>query len=297
MRNPNEYLSENSKIYLILFVLAIIWGSSFILIKKGLEALEPIQIAGLRVTVAALTLLPWSVPNLLKIPRPRLKFLLLVGVLGNLIPAFLFAYAQQHIKSSMAGMLNGLTPMFTLIIGAFIFNEVITSRKVWGILIGLLGSTTLLFIGAEGGIGEFNIYALYVVIATVCYGTGVNVIKAKLQGVKATITSSTSILFTLPFGLFYLIFDGYFNELHRPEIVESSLYIALLGSMGTGFALMLFYKLVEISNPLTASTVTYFIPFVAVLWGVFDGERLFLLHFICLGVILVGVFLINRARK
>ncbi len=290
-------LSDEVKIWLLIFILALIWGSSFILIKRGLIGLEPLQLAGLRVVAAAVILSPWSIPNLKKIPREKIKYLFLVGLMGNLIPAFLFAFAQQHIKSSMAGMLNGLTPVFTLLIGALLFHNTITSKKVWGILIGLIGSTTLLFIGSDGEIGEFNNYALLVILATICYGTGVNVIKGKLSGVKSTITSSTSILFTFPFGLMYLLYDGYFLDVvNDAQLQEASLYIILLGIMGTGFALMLFYKLIEISNPLTASTTTYLIPFVAVLWGVFDGEKLYALHFLALLVILVGVFLINRAK-
>lgn len=289
--------NDETKIWLLLIILAGIWGSSFILIKKGLENLMPLQVAGLRVVAAALILLPWSLPNIRKLPISKLGFLMLVGCMGNLIPAFLFAYAQLHIKSSMAGMLNGLTPVFTLIIGAVLFHQSITPKKVWGILIGLIGSSLLLFIGSDGELGDFNAYALMIIVATVCYGTGINIIKAKLQGIKSTVTSSTSILFTLPFGLIYLLFDGYFIDVISNEgMMESSLFILILGTLGTGFALMLFYKLVEISNPLTASTVTYFIPFVAVLWGVIDGERLFVLHFVCLGVILVGVYLINRAK-
>jgi drug/metabolite transporter (DMT)-like permease len=289
--------SKEATIWILITILALIWGSSFILIKKGLDGLQPLQLAGLRVISAAIILLPWSLPNLRKIPKDKFKFLLLVGLMGNLIPAFLFAYAQLHIKSSMAGMLNGLTPVFTLLIGALLFHDKITPKKVWGILIGLIGSSTLLFIGSDGQIGELNKFALLIVIATICYGTGVNVIKGKLQGVKSSITSSTSILFTLPFGLFYLIYDGYFLELaDNPSLHEASLYVILLGVMSTGFALMLFYKLIELSNPLTASTVTYFIPFVAILWGVFDGEQLFLAHFVALSIILFGVFLVNRAK-
>ncbi|MEQ8517717.1 MAG: DMT family transporter [Cytophagales bacterium] len=290
-------LSTEVKIWLFLFFLAIIWGSSFILIKRGLLGLDPLQLAGLRVVSAGLILIPWSIPNIKKIPKEKFRFLLLVGIIGNMIPAFLFALAQQHIKSSMAGMLNGLTPMFTLIIGASLFSDKITSKKVWGILIGLLGSTALLFIGSEGQIGKFNYYALLVMLATFCYGMGINIIKSKLQGVNATITSSTALLFTLPFGLIYLIFDGYFFEvIQNSEIQIASIYIMLLGIVGTGFAVMMFYKLVEIANPLTASSVTYIIPFVAVLWGVFDGEKLFLLHFISLAIIIFGVYLINRAK-
>lgn len=291
-------LSTEVKIWLLLFLLALIWGSSFILIKRGLIGLEPLQLAGLRVVSAGMILLPWSLPHIKKIPKEKFRYLFLVGVIGNLIPAFLFALAQQHIKSSMAGMLNGLTPMFTLMIGAILFSDKITKKKVWGILIGLIGSSALLFIGSDGKIGEFNYYALLVIIATICYGTGINIIKAKLQGVKSTITSSTSLLFTLPFGFFYLLFDGYFFEVFQSQGLQiASIYVLILGIIGTGFAVMMFYKLVEIASPLTASTVTYLIPFVAVMWGVFDGERLFVMHYISLAIIILGVYIINRAKR
>lgn len=289
--------SNEAIIWFLIFILALIWGSSFILIKRGLVNLEPLQVAGLRVFTAGVFLLPWSLPNLKKIPKDRFKYMMLVGIVGNLIPAFLFAYAQLHIKSSMAGMLNGLTPVFTLLIGAILFSVPITKKKVFGLFIGLIGSSALLLIGNDGKLGEFNSYALLVILATICYGTGVNFIKARLHGIKATITSSTSLLFTLPFGLFYLIFDGYFTEIaDKPGMIESSLYVIILGTLGTAIALMLFYKLVELSNPLTASTVTYLIPFVAILWGVFDGERLFALHYLSLAIIILGVYLINRAK-
>ncbi|QNL21948.1 DMT family transporter [Hyphobacterium sp. CCMP332] len=281
----------------MLIILALIWGSSFILIKKGLIALNPLQIASLRVVSAGLVLLPWSVPNILKIPKERFRFIFLVGVIGNLIPAFLFAYSQQFIKSSLAGMLNGLTPLFTMLIGAMLFSDTISKGKFWGMLIGLIGSSALLFVGSEGQLGQFNTYALLVILATMCYGTGINIIKAKLQGVKSTFTSSTALLFTVPFGLSYLLFDGFFIDVFTDkDVLISSFYILLLGIFGTGFAVMLFYKLVEISNPLMASSVTYLIPIIAVMWGVFDGEKLFLMHFISLAIIIFGVYLINRSK-
>lgn len=282
--------------WVLLMVLALIWGSSFILIKKGLQVYGPGEVAGIRILAASFFLLPWAVTNLRKVNKGNLKYLFFIGMAGSFIPAFLFAKAQTKIDSSLAGVLNALTPFFVLIIGAVFFGQLIYRRQSIGLTIGFLGTAVLVTAGSGGLMENIDFYGLFVVLATVFYGINVNIIKFKLIGLRALTITSISLLIVLPFAATYLFgFTDFIYKLNNAEGAIFSLgVVVLLGVMGTAIALVLFNKLVQITTPIFTSSVTYLIPIFAVLWGYLDGEVLLFPHYSGMAIILVGVFITNR---
>jgi drug/metabolite transporter (DMT)-like permease len=280
----------------LLLILALVWGSSFILIKFGLKALTPGEVGALRIVAAAVFLLPLAVRNLKGIDRRQWLYLFIIGLCGSLIPSFLFAIAQTQIPSSVTGILNALTPMFTMIIGFIFFNQRLSLNTTIGLLIGFAGSIYLILAGNEGGIAGINYYALLIVLATIFYGTNLNIIKFKLSKLNARTITSISLILVGPIATVYLL--G-FTDFISHMTVENSYYIGavvLLGVLGTAIALVLFNEMVKITNPIFASSVTYLIPIVAVVWGLLDGERLFVPHYIGMALIILGVYLANKKR-
>ncbi|WP_449301446.1 DMT family transporter [Pontibacter toksunensis] len=278
-------------------ILALIWGTSFILIKKGLVVFSSDELGALRISIACLSLLPWAFRHLRQAEPRHWKFLFGSGLLGNLFPAFLFAYAETHLASGLAGVLNSLTALFTLLIGAFFFSQRITWMRMLGILIGIAGTAVLIFSGS--GRADFNntFYGLYIVLATICYGGSVNIIKHRLQGMKPFAMSSLALLTVGPVAFVYLFTTNAADKLqHTPGAWEALLYIAILAVFSTAVGLVLFNKLIHISTTLFASSTTYLIPIVALMWGVLDGETIQLWHYIGMVIILAGVFIVNRAK-
>lgn len=278
----------------LLLVLALIWGSSFILIKKGLMVFSAAEVGALRILFAALVSLPIAVPVLRKLSKRHLWLLLFIGFLGSFIPAFLFAFAETAISSSLTGILNALTPLCVLIVGAVFFGRHITMKSSLGLAIGFTG-TLLLILSGNGKVGGINYYALLVVLAALCYGFNLNIIKEYLSDVRPVTITSVSLLFVGPLSLIYLLFFSDFTT----SVVEAGagwplIAIILLGVVGTTAALILFNKLVQMQSAVFASLVTYLIPVVAVFWGLLDGESLTLLHFAGMVAILGGVYVANR---
>ena len=280
----------------ILLLLALIWGTSFILIKQGLKAFSPDQVGSLRVTAAFLFLLPIGATKLKDLKAGDSWKLLVSGLLGIFIPAFLFATGQTRIPSSIAGILNTLSPLFTMIIGSIFFKQIFKTYAIAGIAIGL-GGTILLMLSRTGGtITGINYFTLLIVLATLMYGTNLNWIKAKLLHLGSLTITSVSLVFIGPMAAVYLfLFTDFTTRLQSaPGAWASMGYIVLLGCMSTSIATVLFTKLVKLTNPLYASSVTYLMPIVSVMWGVMDGERLALGHFIGMAFIIGGVWLANR---
>lgn len=282
--------------WMLLIVLALIWGSSFILIKKGLQVYDPGEVAGIRILAASFFLLPWAVTNIKKVNKGNLKYLFFIGMAGSFIPAFLFAKAQTKIDSSLAGVLNALTPFFVLMIGAIYFGQLIYRRQSIGLTIGFIGTAVLVMAGSGGLVENINLYGLFVVLATIFYGINVNIIKFKLVGMRALTITSISLLIVLPFAAIYLF--GFTDFMYKLINAEGALFslglVVLLGVMGTAIALVLFNKLVQITTTIFTSSVTYLIPLVAVLWGFLDGEILLFAHYSGMAIIFVGVFIANR---
>jgi drug/metabolite transporter (DMT)-like permease len=286
------------QVLLLLFLLSIIWGSSFILIKRGLDAYTPIQLACLRVIFAFLPFSFVAVKHLGKISRSGLKWIFISGFFGIFLPAFLFAYAETTLSSSLTGILNALSPLFTIILAVFIFKHKFKLMQFIGLMTGFAGTIGLSFINSEGAIGSFNVYALLVVIATIFYALNGNIIKNYLSEVNWIVITSVSMLFIAPLALLILFFTDFISRVQVSENALSSLgYIALLGIFGTAIALMMYNRLIQLTSAVKASSVTYLIPIVAVLWGILDNENLYLLHYAGMALVLLGVYIVNRGKS
>lgn len=287
----------------LLIVLACIWGTSFILMKKGLVVFSALELGAIRVSVAALLLLPFALLHVGGVERSRFKWLALSGVVGTLLPAFLFAYAETKLASGLAGVLNALTAVFVLLVGALLFRQRLTAQRVLGIGLGLAGTVVMLQLGGSGGdatpAGEGNAwYGLYILAATVGYGLSVNVIKHKLSALSPiAVTSMLLMLIGGPALAFLLIATDFVHKLATaPGAWTAFGYIALLATMSTAVAMVLFNKLIQQSTALFASSSTYLIPIVALALGALDGEAFNMWHFVGMVVILGGVLIIHRAK-
>lgn len=299
MKNIKEKLNHESPVlsWILLITLAIIWGSSFILIKKGLVSFSPLQVGTLRISFAFLVMLPFAIKSLTTTLKQYWKKILVIGLFSNLIPAVLFSTAETGISSSLAGILNALTPIMTFIAGLLFFSIRIKRIQILGLLIGFTGSFALSFINSTGGLGKFNYYALYVVLATMMYGFSGNFIKKYLYGIHP-ITLTALAMFTMgPLSIIILFSSDFFERLSTNDGAVASLgFIFLLGAIGTAFALVLFNRLIQRTTAVFASSVTYLIPIMAVVWGFLDGEDFFALHIIGMGFIVIGVYLINKRK-
>lgn len=282
---------------IILILLGFIWGSSFILIKKGLIAFDPLQVGTIRITFASLVLFPIAIKNISTHFKTDWKKFLAVGFIGNFIPAILFAYAETGITSSLAGILNALTPMFTLILGAAFFAAKINKWQSIGLLVGLGGSIALSFVSSEGGLGSFNHFAAVVIVATLCYGININLLKWWFPQLSSLILTSLAMFSIGPFAVVYLLTtDFIFIVMHNDAALASLFYLFLLGAVGTSFALVLFNKIIQMTTPVFASTVTYLIPIAAVMWGIIDNEALYPIHFVGMAMIISGVYIVNKNK-
>jgi drug/metabolite transporter (DMT)-like permease len=290
----NSFKENLSLKWILLGALSVIWGSSFILIKKGLEAFSPAQVGTIRIVFAFFILLPAALKYINPVMKENWKKIFILGIVSNMIPAILFAVAETGLSSSLAGVLNSLTPMMTLIIGVLVFSTAIKKLQIAGLIIGLAGSVTITLISDRGSIGSFNYFALFVIAATVCYGIGGNMIKTYFSGINPVVLTSLIMLSIGPFASVYLFSTDFFYRLGSSLAWESLGYLFLLGAVGTAFALILFNRLIQLTSAVAASSVTYLIPIVAVMWGILDGEILYPLHFAGMLLILTGVYITNK---
>jgi drug/metabolite transporter (DMT)-like permease len=280
--------------WIILMVLALIWGSSFILIKKGLVSLNPFQLGSLRIIFCALFLLIIGFKNLMTIPLHKWKFIALTSLFGTFIPAYLFAIAQTQISSSVSSILNSLTPLNTLILGAVVFGLDFKRTQIIGVVIGFAGTMLLIFNGASNYPNQNYWYTILVLIASICYAMNVNFIKKYLSDLKPlTITVGNFLVMLFP-ALIILSFTDFFSVVEVKQVQHAMIFVAILGVIGTGIANVLFYKLIQISSPVFATSVTYLIPVVAFFWGLLDNEMLTPVQFIGAFVILIGVYLSSK---
>lgn len=288
--------NNKAKAVTLLILLSLIWGTSFILMKRGLTVFSAGEVGSIRVVAAMLFLLPLALTKLKDLSGVQYGKLLASGLMGIFIPAFLFAAAQTRMESSVTGIMNSLTPICTLLIGIFFFGQAFRSQSLLGIIIGLVGTIILIFANYGGAISGFNSYAFLVIVACLLYGTNLNFIKYNVTELKALTITSVSILLISPLALLYLFgFTEFTTKLStHPEAWKALSYLVLLGIMSTSVATILFNYLVKISTPLFTSSVTYLIPIVAVMWGLLDGEKLLPGHFIGMVAIIGGVYLANR---
>ncbi|WP_207512194.1 DMT family transporter [Longitalea luteola] len=281
----------------ILFVgLCIIWGSSFILIKEGIAHLSAYQVATIRILSAGLVLLPVAIRQWKNIPANKLGYVFLSGLLGSFFPAYLFCLAETKIDSSLAGFLNSLTPIFTIFIGLLFFGQVFQMHKLMGVLIALCGMLVLLF--AKGNVSmQFFSYASFALIATILYGLNINLVGRHLHETPSLAVVAVSFALLLLPCFIILWATGYFSlPLANRQVLFSSGASALLGIMGTAVATILFYVLIKRSGGLFASMVTYGIPFIALTWGLLDGETINSWQIAGLVIILLGVYVTTRKK-
>lgn len=281
--------------WLILFVLVLIWGSSFILIKKGLEAFSSNELGALRIIITFLCLSPLAFKRLSKLPARKLGLLALSGITGSGAPAFMFAYAETGIESSVAGILNSLTPLFTLLIGLALFGTRTRWFNVAGVFLGLIGAVGLLTVSGDGNF-SFNLgFGIYVIVATIFYALNANIIKRWLHDVDSlTITSVSFFLMGIPTLIYLIAFTKVtFQTLQQPGVMVGLGYIAILAIVGTAIALVMYNKLIKQTSAVFASSVTYLMPVIAILWGMLDGEPFRLVYVIWINLIMAGVVLVN----
>jgi drug/metabolite transporter (DMT)-like permease len=280
--------------FAILMLLAFVWGSSFILMKIGLKSFSSEQAAGIRMLLAALVLLPYAIKNLKFLQRKDLKSLFIAGFIGSFIPAFLFTKAQTQIDSALAGMLNSLTPVFTLIVGMMFHKTKFKWLQVIGLVLGLSGALGLITSGKDLALGQVNSYALFIVLATTFYAININEIKARLSHLTGVQITSLAFFFTLPASVIYLLTTDFQPVFEVPNWPIHLLALAALGIIGTAIAMLLMNSLIRHISAVYASSVTYIIPIFAIFWGVMDGENITALHLVCMSFILGGVYLINK---
>ncbi|MGC3948495.1 MAG: DMT family transporter [Chryseolinea sp.] len=291
-------MTENqtrTKAYVLLGILALIWGTSFILIKQGLKVFDADEVGALRVSAACIFLLPMALKQVKGLQRSDYWKLFAAGMMGIFMPAFLFAAAQTHMDSSVAGILNTLTPLFTLIIGTIVFRQRLALNVIPGILLGLIGALTLIVSRSNGAIG-FNAYALFIVFACLSYGSNLNFTKYKLPHLKSTTITSVALLLIGPLALAYLLLFTDFTTrvTHVEGAWKAAGFVVLLGLMSTSVATLLFNELVKLSGPMFTSSVTYLLPIVGLFWGLIDGEDVGVGHLVGLATIMVGVYLANK---
>ena len=287
---------NNSQIrWFILIILSLIWGSSFILIKKALVGFTPFQIGGIRILITAFVLLVIGAKSILKIQKHQWKYIFWTAVLGSFFPSFLFAFAIQGIDSSIASILNSLLPLDTIIVGALFFGAAFRKNQLFGIIIGFIGTAILILEGAQLNNHQNYSYALFAVISTLGYSFNVNIVKKHLDDLDAlSITTGQFLLLIIPaFGVLY--FTNFFSTFEYNDATKASLLdVLILAIAGTAVAKVLFNRLIQISSTVFSSSVTYIIPIVAVIWGITDGEKFEAVDFIAAAIILTGVYIANK---
>ena len=287
------------KKWVYLIILSMIWGSSYILIKKGLVGLTPLQLGSIRIVMTTLILSVFGWKHLQKIPKKAWKWIVFTGFFGTFFPSYLFAFAETVIDSSVAAVLNGMTPLFTLILGLLFFNSKFKWIKMLGVLVGFGG--TLVLVSNEFTVrsGVNSLYAFLVVAATLCYSINVNLIKYKLAGIPALAIALGNFVSIIIPALGVLIFVEFqWSEITVSSVVSTSLgYIFILSLFGTALAKVMFNELVSISTPVFSISITYLLPIVAIGWGILDGEQFTLIQWLGCGLILFGVYLITDKKR
>ncbi|WP_439479978.1 DMT family transporter [Chryseobacterium aquaticum] len=280
--------------WILLILLSLIWGSSFILIKKSLDHFSPYQVGALRVLIAGIILMPIAISKYRLFPKRHLKWLILAAFTGNFIPMFLFPIAEMEISSSIAGIINSMMPIFVIIVGTLFWKFETTKRQMTGIFISFTGVCMLAFGGGDDA--KFKIFPILLLLsATLCYAISTTTVKSKLMEVSSTILSAFvfSFILFLP-SLVALVSTGFVsNFTFSKENMIGLMFVSLLSIFGTGLAMMMNYRLLKVSTPLFASTVTLLMPIVAIIWGILDGEKLTILQFVGASVIIAGLIFLR----
>ncbi len=279
--------------WILLILLSLIWGSSFILIKKGLEHFGYIQAATIRLMTGGLALLPFALFQFKKIPRSKWRYVALSGFLAMFLPAYLFCFAQQYIPSSVAGILNALTPTFTFMIAVLWYKTSYSSNQIIGLILGLGASIYLSMLASKSG-WAINGHVLLVILATICYGININLVKNHLAKVPALAVSTCSVVFASFLATTIFFLPDIKSFAFSTEACTSLYALMGLGLLGTAIAIILHNYLISISSALFASANTYFIPVVAIAWGLVFGEKLSINHLFGVAGIFLAIILIRK---
>jgi len=286
----------NKWFYLI--ALSLIWGSSFILIKKALIGLEASQLGSIRIIFSSVFIFFIAWKKIFTIKRNEWKWITLSAFLGSFFPAFLFAFAEKEIDSSVASIINSIVPLNTLILGMIIFKIQSTKRQIVGVLLGFFGTYLLISSGLQLNPDQNYNYAGLVILCSFLYALNVNIIKKYLQHLSAlTITVGHFTAIIIPAVLVFLFSDFDFYSLEKEEVKISIFYVFILALFGTALAKIIFNKLIKISSPVFASSVTYSMLIVSIFWGIVDGEKFSIYQLIATFIIVFGVILTNKKSK
>ncbi|MBI3518280.1 MAG: DMT family transporter [Bacteroidetes bacterium] len=286
--------------WVILIVLSLVWGSSFILMKQGLRSFSSDEVAGLRIVMASAFMFPFLIKHYNKLDiRKNLKGLLLMGVFGNLIPAFLFTKAETQISSSLTGMLNALTPLFTIIIGVLIYKNSVSKSKWIGVFVGFVGAVVLILFNESNERSNNVLYCLLVAAATLCYAISVNGINAYLKEVNSLTATVWSFSIIGPMAAIYLF--GFTDVLehagNHPQGLSSLGYISILAVVGSALSVVIYNTLIKLSGTVFAASCTYLIPVVAIMWGILDGEIVNFVQILAVLIIIGGIWMINSSKR
>ena len=290
-------IPENKWLYL--FLLSLIWGSSYILIKRGLVGLSPIELGSARIVISTAFLLVLGFNSLSGLSRYHWKWLIITGLLGTFFPSFFFAFAQLHIDSSVAAILNSLTPIFTVLVGITLFATRMLARQYFGVVLGFVGSLGLVWGGAQINPNQPIGYVLLIISASMCYAINIHFLKHKLSAVSPMAMTLGNFIAILPPALIMLFFSDFFSfqKLQNPEVITSLGYVATLAFFGTAIAKVMFNRFVKMASTVFVSSVTYTLPIVALFWGTLDGEKISSYQLLSTAVILVGVSLAHKKNN
>ena len=283
--------------WIYLLILSFVWGSSYILIKKALIGLSPLQVGSLRTIISTVLLLAIGYSSLKSIPKDKWKWILITGLV-SFIPPFLFAYAQTEIDSALAAILNSLTPLATLLIGVGFYRFKIDSKQISSVIIGLIGSVLLMYQGSVINPDQNLLYVFFIIFASVLYALQVNLLKVHLQDVSAVAITVGNFIFIFPLAVVIFFMSDYKQiDISDKDVKVALFCLIILSIVGTVFAKILFNKFVQIASPVFASSVTYILPIVALFWGLLDGEIFTLNQLFATLIILIGVYLANKKSK
>jgi drug/metabolite transporter (DMT)-like permease len=288
-------MDNNKMKWLYLAILSLIWGSSFILIKKGLVGMTDYQLGSARIVLTSIFLFSVGFKSLRQVQKHHWKWIAISGFISSFFPPFLFATAQNEIDSAVASILNSIVPLNTVIVGATLFGIASSKNQVIGVFIGLAGTLGLIAAGADFNPDQNYWYSVLIIFATIGYALNVNIIKKYLSDISALAITTGNFLFIFFPALLILYATGFFETIFSSvEMQTAFFYVAILSLFGTAIAKVIFNKLVQIASPVFASSVTYIMPIVAVLWGMIDGESFSVWQLVAAGIILFGVYLGNK---
>ena len=291
-------MNDYNKKWFYLAILSLIWGSSFILIKKGLVGLNSVQLASLRMIFAASVIYIYSYNSIKKIPKKSWKWIVITAYLGTFFPVYLISYGQTEIESGLASIITTVTPINTLIIGIIFFSLTFSIKQLLGLFIGLVGAVLLLYEASETNLNSNIYFSFFIYLTTVGYAASVNLIKKYLTNIPPEAVTAGIFLSISPPAIIVLYFSDFTDlNFQDPLILKSIFFVLVLGVLCSAIAQTLFNKFVKISSPIFASAVTYTMPVVAIFWALIDGEILSIMQFFATAIILIGVYLVNKRKQ